>query len=124
MQLRRSRVTPRLCFVFLICAASLTPQTTDRIQSFDSLINVDRDRTIHVTERILLANENGFFDGGVHRQLRTNQRPRSGQKPARSIRSLPQSMGNQEPSNWVSLKTNSTPESPRIPGAIAGKPSH
>jgi hypothetical protein len=31
---------------------------------------VDRDRTIHVTERILIANENGFFDGGVHRQLR------------------------------------------------------
>ena len=45
-------------------------QTSDRIVTFDSRVKVDRDRTLHVEERIAIFNDTGVFDNGLHRQLR------------------------------------------------------
>ena len=56
--------------VLLLSGWPLATQTSEQIQAFDSLIHVDRDRTSHVNERIAIINDNGFVDGGVHRQLR------------------------------------------------------
>jgi hypothetical protein len=55
--------------ILLFCGLPLAAQTTEQIQAFHSLIKVDRDRTIHVNERIEIINDNGFFDDGVHRRL-------------------------------------------------------
>lgn len=53
----------------LLCSGITGTQTADGILSFDSKITVDRDRTIHVQEKFEIANENGLFDGGIHRRL-------------------------------------------------------
>src|SRR5260221_7221279 len=55
---------------FLLCAGIVTAQSPDRIRTVDSKITVDRDRTIHVEERLEIANVSGTFDNGLHRRLR------------------------------------------------------
>jgi hypothetical protein len=59
-----------LVYGFLLCGGIVTAQTPDRIRTVDSKITVDRDRTIHVEERLEIANVSGAFDNGIHRRLR------------------------------------------------------
>src|SRR5579864_614412 len=56
------------CSVF-VCGGIVKAQTDDRILVFDSTIRVDRDRTMHVEEKIEIANNAGLFDRGFHRRL-------------------------------------------------------
>jgi Predicted membrane protein (DUF2207) len=56
------------CSVFF-CSAIGRAQTDDRILVFDSKIKVDRDRTMHVEEKIQIVNHAGLFDRGFHRRL-------------------------------------------------------
>jgi len=68
------RDKPSLIFRFLVCGTFLCAgfvgaQPTDRILAFDSRITVDRDRTLHVQEKLEIANDTGLFDDGIHRRL-------------------------------------------------------
>jgi len=54
----------------LLCIGLAGAQTPDRVQTFDSQITVDKDRTLHVEERFEIVNGSGIFDSGFHRQLR------------------------------------------------------
>jgi hypothetical protein len=67
--------------ILLLTAWSAAAQTNEQIQAFDSVIEVKRDRTIHVQERIAIVNDRGFFDDGIHRPLRI--------KPASAERAKP-----------------------------------
>src|SRR5437879_4177488 len=123
--MKTSIFSPHSCFVLLLCGASLTGQT-ERIQAFDSLINLDRDRTIHVTERIEIVNDNGYFDGGVHPQLRI--KPASAERAnagsfdafAAAIDGQPGTVDLARPS-WGQTRSPIRHERRR---SVAGKPSH
>jgi hypothetical protein len=69
MQRRRLRLAsgPLIGCALLACLI-LQGQTSDRISSFNSEITVDKDRTVHVHEKLQITN-NGFFDRGFHRRL-------------------------------------------------------
>jgi len=54
----------------LLCIGLAGAQTPDRVQTFDSQITVDKDRTLHVEERFEIVSGSGIFDSGFHRQLR------------------------------------------------------
>jgi predicted membrane protein DUF2207 len=71
MQRDKPSLTVRffVCGTFL-CGGIARAQTTDRISAFDSKITADRDRTLHVHERVEIANDAGLFDSGFHRRLR------------------------------------------------------
>jgi len=56
------------CSVFFGSAIGRA-QTDDRILVFESKIKVDRDRTMHVEEKIEIVNHGGLFDRGFHRRL-------------------------------------------------------
>jgi hypothetical protein len=65
----------------LLASAENIP-ITSRILAFDSKVVVRKNRDLEVRERIEIANDDGFFDTGLHRYLsvkRTNQqRPNLG----------------------------------------------
>jgi Predicted membrane protein (DUF2207) len=68
------RHKPSLIFLFFVCGTFLCAgiggaQPTDRILAFDSRITIDRDRTMHVQEKLEIANDTGLFDDGIHRRL-------------------------------------------------------
>jgi hypothetical protein len=69
------------CCAGLLAAAENIP-ITSRILAFDSKVVVRKNRDLEVRERIEIANDDGFFDTGLHRYLsvkRANQqRPKPG----------------------------------------------
>jgi len=44
-------------------------ESSSRILSFDSKVVISKNRDLSVTERIEISNNDGFFDGGLHRSL-------------------------------------------------------
>jgi predicted membrane protein DUF2207 len=70
----------------LFCAGLLAPAenvpSASRILAFNSKIVVSKNRLLEVTERIEIANDDGFFDTGFHRYLlikqANRQRPKAG----------------------------------------------
>jgi hypothetical protein len=59
-----------LTYTFLLWSGIAAAQTPDRIRTIDSKIAIDRDRTMHVEERLEIVNGGGTFDAGIHRRLR------------------------------------------------------
>jgi hypothetical protein len=72
-EMRASRLyrIARLCvYSSLLGIGIARAQAPDRIQTLDSQIKLDRDRTFHAEERFEIVNGSGVFDSGFHRQLR------------------------------------------------------
>jgi hypothetical protein len=59
-----------LTYTFLLCGGIAAARTPDRIRTIDSKIAIDRDRTMHVEERLEIVNAGGTFDVGIHRRLK------------------------------------------------------
>jgi hypothetical protein len=53
-------------------------QSTSRIERFDSLMTISRNRNINIKERIELTNSDGIFDAGLRRDLRLKPPNRPG----------------------------------------------
>lgn len=64
-----SFVAQSFLYGVFLCGGITSAQTPDRILVFDSRVNVDRDRTLHVEEKIEIVNDTGLFDRGIHRRL-------------------------------------------------------
>ena len=80
-------MSPACKLIAVFCCAGLLASAqnipiTSRILAFDSKVVVRKNRDLEVRERIEIANDDGFFDTGLHRYLtvkRANQqRPKPG----------------------------------------------